>query len=95
MVVSVQHSVALPDAESGDFQPWLESLSTHYSEQEVAAIRAACELAAPLYVGRTELTGTPLIQHALGSAAILAGLNMNADTLKATVLHGVPSYLAD
>jgi GTP pyrophosphokinase len=95
MVVSVQHSVALPDAESGDFQPWLESLSAHYSDEEVEAIRAACELAAPLYEGRTELTGTPLIQHALGAAAILAGLNMDADTLKATVLHGVPSYLAD
>ena len=95
MVVSVQHSVALPDAESGDFQPWLESLSAHHSSQEIDAIRAACELAAPLYDGRTELTGTPLIQHALGAAAILAGLNMDADTLKATILHGVPSYLPD
>ena len=95
MVVSVQHSVALPDAESGDFQPWLESLSAHYSSQEIEAIRAACELAAPLYDGRTELTGTPLIQHALGAAAILAGLNMDADTHKATILHGVPSYLPD
>ena len=95
MVVSVQHSVALPDAESGNLQPWLESLSAHYSVQEIEAIRAACELAAPLYDGRTELTGTPLMQHALGAAAILAGLNMDADTLKAGILHGVPEYLHD
>jgi GTP pyrophosphokinase len=94
MVVSVQHSTALP-AESGDFQPWLESLSAHYPAEDIEGIRAACELAAPLYEGRTELTGTPLIKHALGAAAILAGLNMDADTLKATILHGVPSYLAD
>ena len=58
-------------------------------------IRRACELAEPLYAGQVELTGTPLLQHALGAAAILVGMNMDHETIAATVLHAVPDYLND
>lgn len=95
MVASAQHSAALPAAASGNLQPWLESLATHYSSKEIETIRAACELIAPLYQGHAELTGVPLMQHALGAATILAGLDMDADTLKAALLHAVPDLLPD
>jgi GTP pyrophosphokinase len=52
-------------------------------------------LAGPLYAGQFELTGTPLLQHALGAADILAGMNMDHETLAATILHAVPEYLDD
>lgn len=94
-MVSVQHPVQLPVSNSGDFEPWLTSLAPHYPAEEIAVIGAACAMAAPLYAGRTELTGTPLMQHALGAATILVGLSMDADTLVATVLHAVPALLPD
>ncbi len=56
-------------------------------------IRRACVLAEPLYAGQTELTGTPLLQHALGAAAILIGMHMDHETIVATILHAVPEYL--
>ncbi len=56
-------------------------------------IRRACELSGPLYDGKVELTGAPLMQHALGAASILAGMNMDHETLAATILHAVPEYL--
>jgi len=43
----------------------------------------ACDLAAPLYSGHTELTGAPLLLHALGAATILIILNMDAETIAA------------
>ena len=56
-------------------------------------MRNACELAEPLYVGQVELTGAPLIQHALGAASILVGMNMDYETIAATILHALPEYL--
>ncbi len=41
------------------------------------------------------VTGTPLLQHALGSASILIGLHMDHETIAATALHAVPNYLDD
>ena len=58
-------------------------------------IRNACEFAVPLYAGQVELTGTPLMQHALGAAAILVGMNMDHEMIAATILHAVPDYLDD
>ena len=58
-------------------------------------IRRACELVEPLYAGQAELTGAPLLQHALGAAAILVGMNMDFETITATILHAVPVYLDD
>lgn len=94
-MVSVHHPIPLQAADSGDFQSWLTSLATHFTSGEIDAIRTACELAAPLYAGKTELTGTPLLQHALGASSILIGLNMDAETVVATVLHAVPEFLPE
>ncbi|MDR2195143.1 MAG: bifunctional (p)ppGpp synthetase/guanosine-3',5'-bis(diphosphate) 3'-pyrophosphohydrolase [Gallionellaceae bacterium] len=67
---------------------WLNTLP--YTLEERDLIRRACEFAAPLYHDRSELTGTPLLRHALGSASILADLRMDHDTIAAAVLHAVP-----
>lgn len=80
---------------SGNIQSLLDSVSRTFAPAEVDLIRNACELAAPLYAGQVELTGTPLLQHALGAAAILAGMNMDHETLAAAILHAVPEYLGD
>jgi len=93
-MVSVQHNLPpLAGEDSADIQHWLAALSAVYPPAELALIRQACEFAAPLYHGQTEVTGTPLLRHALGSASILIGMHLDHETIAATVLHAVPDYL--
>jgi GTP pyrophosphokinase len=95
-MVSVQHNFPpLAGQDSTDIQRWLTALSDVFAPAEIDVIRHACEFAAPLYHGKFDLTGTPLLQHALGSAAILIGLHMDHETIAATALHAVPDFLDD
>jgi GTP pyrophosphokinase len=80
---------------SGNIQSLLDTVAKTFAPAEVDAIRNACELAGPLYAGQAELTGAPLMQHALGAADILAGMNMDHETIAAAILHAVPEYLDD
>jgi len=93
-MVSVQHDFPpLAGEDSADIQHWLAALSSVYPPAEIALIRQACEFAAPLYHRQIEITGTPLLRHALGSASILVGMRLDYETIAATVLHAVPDYL--
>ena len=95
-MVSVHHHPStLSSTDSENIRHWLASLTANFSAVEIEAIHNACEFAAPLYEGQSEVTGTPLLQHALGAASILAGMNLDAETITATVLHAVPEYLDD
>jgi GTP pyrophosphokinase len=95
-VVSIQHQFPpLAGQDSTDIQNWLSALSEVFAPAEIEVIRRACEFAAPLYHDKHEVTGTPLLQHALGSASILIGLHMDHETIAATALHAVPEYLDD
>jgi len=95
-VVSVQHPFPpLVGADNADIQTWLNALAGVFAPAEVGLIRQACEFAAPLYHGKSDLTGTPLLQHALGSASILLNLNLDHETIAAAILHAVPDWLDD
>jgi GTP pyrophosphokinase len=78
---------------SENIQPLLEIVLKSFAPEEAGVIQRACQFSAPLYDCKVELTGTPLLQHALGAAAILAGMNMDYETIAATILHAVPEYL--
>jgi GTP pyrophosphokinase len=80
-------------ASSESAQPLLDTVSKTFAPAEVDVIRRACEFAGPFYEGKVELTGTPLMKHALDAAAILAGMNMDYEAIAATILHAVPEYL--
>lgn len=95
MISAHNPTYALLAISSHDTSSWLATLTERFSSQEVALIREACDVASPLYQGHAELTGTPLLQHALGAATILIDMNMDAETIIATLLHAVPDYLAD
>jgi GTP pyrophosphokinase len=84
-----------PAKEFENTQSWLEVMAKIFSPAEMSVIRTACELAEPIYQGKTELTGTPLLQHALGAASILVGMNLDHETIAATILHALPRYLND
>jgi len=93
-MVSVQHQIPpLTGQDSADIQRWLAALSEVFNPAELDVVRQACEFAAPLYHDKNVITGTPLLQHALGSASILVGLHMDHETIAATALHAVPAYL--
>ncbi len=89
-MVSVQQKLS---SSSGDLDSWFASLPNAFVSTEVEVIRHACELAEPLYAGQVELTGALLFQHALGTASILIGLNMDFETIAAAIMHAVPEYL--
>jgi len=95
-MISVHNpSSNLPAANAADIALWIESSAQRFSPGEVELIRAACDLAAPLYSGHAELTGAPLLAHALGAATILIDMNMDVETIAATILHAVPEYVDD
>jgi GTP pyrophosphokinase len=87
-------SVLLASNES-DVSSWTESLSERFSPADIELIRHACDFASSLYLDHVELTGTPLLQHALGAATILVDMNMDVETISATILHAVPKYMDD
>ena len=91
-MVSVHHAVA---HDPNNTAAWLASLGGVFAPAEVDAIKRAIAYVAPLYAGQAELTGAPLLQHALGAAGILLGMNMDAATLTAAILHAVPGCVED
>jgi GTP pyrophosphokinase len=91
-MVSVQQSA---NQNSHDTAAWLEKLGGVFMPAEVEKITRAIAYAEPWYDQQVELTGTPLLQHALGAAGILLGMKMDADTLTAAILHGVPGCVTD
>lgn len=95
-MVSVHHPIsALLASNQGDVSTWLEAAAKRFSPSEVELISRAYALAVPIYSGHSALTGTPLLLHALGAATILIDMNMDVETIAATILHAVPEYLAD
>ena len=95
-MISVHNPTSALLASNGnDVSSWIESSAKRFSPNEVELIRHACDLAAQLYSGHTELTGAPLLEHALGAATILIDMNMDVETIAATILHAVPEYMGD
>jgi GTP pyrophosphokinase len=93
-MVSVTHQFTPQSGQERlNAQTWLDSLPKNFAPAEVEVIRHAFELVEPLYAGYTEVTGSTLLQHALGTASILVGMNMDAETVAAAVLHAVPEHL--
>ena len=86
-MVSIQQTTA---HHPNDTAAWLASLGGVFTPSEVATIARAIAFVEPLYLNQVELTGAPLLQHALGAAGILLGMKMDVDTLTAAILHGVP-----
>lgn len=93
-MISAQHTLPpLSAQDSASIQHWLDSLPKPFTPAEIGVIVRAWELAGPVYAGKTELTGAPLMQQVLGTASILAGMNMDHETISAAILHAVPEYM--
>jgi GTP pyrophosphokinase len=71
----------------------LEPLANGLAPAERALVGRALEFAEPLYAGRLLSTGEPCWNHALGVAAGLAAVGLDAAGRAAGVLFAAPKYL--
>ena len=71
-------------------EAWLESLHERLTPTQLDQLSQAIAWLQTHAEGLSTETGAPLSSHALGTAAILAGMQFDADTLAAALLCGLP-----
>lgn len=64
-----------------------EIIGKSYTEEEIANVKKAYELAAKVHEGQKRLSGEPYIMHPLSVALILARLGMDDASIIAAILH--------
>lgn len=95
-MVSVSRPAHIPTPDDPQaLAGWIAALPPRFTAQELVHIQQASELATSLYCEKSALNHSPLLQHALGTAAILAEMNMDADSLIAAILQAAPDHLND
>ncbi|WP_238546131.1 RelA/SpoT family protein [Tumebacillus flagellatus] len=67
----------------------IEKVSRYSTPEDVAMLRRAFEVADEAHRGQTRRSGEPYIMHPVAVAEILAGLELDAVTLSAALLHDV------
>jgi len=70
---------------------WLDALRGAYPDDDIAGFRAAHAHARALGADVVSRDGEPLAAHAAGTAAIVAGLKLDAATVRAALLIGLPA----
>lgn len=83
----VAHALTLTP---NDAQSWLAGLEGLYSEAQRATLSRALEWLAEKGSETVVDTGADLVSHALGTAAVLAGMRFDVDTVAAALLAGLP-----
>src|ERR1700741_4864644 len=79
-------AVADPDA----LAAWLDQAGAGYSAEERTGIAKALDFARARYGDLRSLDGEPWLDRALGTAAIVARLRLDADSVRAALLLGLP-----
>src|SRR6202789_1358777 len=67
----------------------LASVGSYLPTEQVERIRQAAEFGASAHQGQKRLSGEPYIAHPVATAAILADLHLDPDTIIAAILHDV------
>jgi guanosine-3',5'-bis(diphosphate) 3'-pyrophosphohydrolase len=82
-----------------DFGRLMAQLETYLPREDLPSIARAHEFAAKAHQGQQRRNGDPYITHPIAVAEILAGLRLDAGSIKAALLHDVvedtPSTLAE
>jgi GTP pyrophosphokinase len=86
-------ALQIPALTDQDTKTWVASLLNTFSASEVEMIDQACQLASLAYAAQKEITGVPLMHHATGTAAILISLNLDAESIAATILYATPRHI--
>src|SRR5215470_10021354 len=85
--VAKSSSLSSPEALAG----WLDQVGAAYSAAERADIAKAVEFVRSRYGNLTTSDGEPWLDRALGTAAIVASLRLDAESVRAAVLLGLPN----
>ena len=88
-MVAVLHSAPVTAAPAA-LAAWLEQAGAAYASDERAAIADAVAYARTCYGDLCAGDGEPWLDRALGTAAIVSGLKLDAISVRASVLHGAP-----
>lgn len=72
-----------------DIDKLIEEIVKYYPEANTEAVKAAYKFAANSHQNQYRVSGEPYIVHPLGVAKILAELQMDIDTIIASLLHDV------
>ncbi len=83
----VTHALAQTPA---DAESWLAPVAAQYGPEKAGLLRAAVDYLYAHGDGIVTDSGIPLPQHALATAAILAGMRFDAETVAAALLAGLP-----
>src|SRR5262244_1836035 len=67
----------------------LGAVGAYLPPEQVGRIREAAEFGTSVHHGQKRLSGEPFIAHPVATAAILADLRLDADTIIAAILHDV------
>ncbi|MBV1775214.1 bifunctional (p)ppGpp synthetase/guanosine-3',5'-bis(diphosphate) 3'-pyrophosphohydrolase [Burkholderiaceae bacterium DAT-1] len=95
-MVAPTRPLALSVAEAHDPSGWLGRLSDYFSPDDIRRVADALEWVKAAYAGKTlDHTDEPAFPHAVASAAIVADLRLNADTVIATLLFCIPDFADD
>jgi len=89
MMVAVLHSapeVAAPEA----LAAWTERVSEGFTPDERVTLLTTLDAARSLYTDRCSSDGEPWLDRALGTAAIVAGLKLDVDSVRAAMMIGAP-----
>jgi guanosine-3',5'-bis(diphosphate) 3'-pyrophosphohydrolase len=86
-----QAELLQPQIETADeeFEKLLEAVAKYRPGADVSLLRAAYAFACEKHAGQRRYSGEPYIMHPVAVAQILAGLEMDAATLAAGLLHDV------
>src|SRR5271165_2515693 len=82
---------SLGSASPEAFSAWVGQVGAAYGEEERASIAKALAAARERYRGACTADGEPWLDRALGTAAIVAGLKLDAESVRAAVLLGIPA----
>jgi len=87
--VAQSHSHLIHD-ENPDWQAWLTSIAEGRREEELVLLHRSLAFAEVFYAGKSVAGGVGLMQHTLGTAAIVASMQLDHEAIAAAVLHAVP-----
>jgi GTP pyrophosphokinase len=93
-MVALVHATAPESFVAADaraFDSWLEQVGAAYSPDERAAIAKALDTARARYGALATADGEAWIDRALGTALIVAGLKVDAASVRGAILLGAPS----
>lgn len=83
----VAHALTLTP---NDAESWLASLGGRYPPEQLQILTRAAEWLTDHGDGELADTGELLVAHSLGTAAVLAGMRFDAETVAAALLWGLP-----